>query len=424
MKSDHLSKYFQPDVETVEEFVERFKKRNFEALSTTKETEKLKKAMLLANALPVNVLTDIQRRLKPTLLSGATYEDIEKQLISLYSTKKSHIGASVSFLSRKQSAGESIVNYGGALNQLASQCNYEQCCRDRMVRDVFISGLRSPKIITALISECENKTFNEVLEKAKIVEQIHQDVVEINPSAKTFNQNVVQKYNNKSKFSPNSNEKNSKNVSSNYMCSRCGTKGGHLSNTCWARTVDCRSCGKTGYISKQCRTKKSENNGSSNENWRNKNNKTNYMLKYNEEIPEEIDPARYFKMNYIKKNYCASSTGNSTNEREAGGATSNESSARDNRSQPVYESTNERRAFSSSANGRSWTADISGSNRFLPLSTDKDTDISGDMDICAVSKYDDAYDTNMVKSKLSNAKKQKNSSFLDRRTKSMSILNQ
>ena len=66
MKSDHLSKCFQPDVETVEEFVERFKKRNFEALSTTKETEKLKKAMLLANALPVNVLTDIQRRLIPT----------------------------------------------------------------------------------------------------------------------------------------------------------------------------------------------------------------------------------------------------------------------------------------------------------------------------------------------------------------------
>ena len=28
-----------------------------------------------------------------------------------------------------------------------------------------------------------------------------------------------------------------------------------------------------------------------------------------------------------------------------------------------------------------WTADISGSNRFLPLSTAKDTDISGNMDI-------------------------------------------
>ena len=166
---------------------------------------------MLAKSLPVHVLTEVQRILKPVLLSGATFEQIESQVTALYNTKKL-----VSFLSRRQEVGESIVRYGGSLNQLTSQCKYKDCCRDTLVHDVFISGLRSVEVMASLISECENKTFSEVLDKAKLVEQIQQDVVEINPSAKQFRQNAIQQQDNiTGKKIPNKNFSRAKTAGSN-----------------------------------------------------------------------------------------------------------------------------------------------------------------------------------------------------------------
>ena len=88
--SDQDSKSFQPDIETVEEFLERFKIQKYPQISPLKDSEEAdqkKKAAILANTLPVNVLTDIHRKLKPVTLSSATYQQIETQLIALYSTK-------------------------------------------------------------------------------------------------------------------------------------------------------------------------------------------------------------------------------------------------------------------------------------------------------------------------------------------------
>ena len=193
--SDTNNKIFKPELESIEEFLERFKLQNFTTLANLKPEEKSKKAMLLANSLPVEVVTDIQRKLKPTLLSAATFEDIETQLTSLFSQKKSFIGSAVTFFTRKQQSGETVESFAKVLNELSSQCNYGECCRDKLVRDVFVSGLRSTKLMTALIHECEGKTFGEVLTRAKIIEQVNIDIEVINPSVIVYSQNMV-----KSKF--------------------------------------------------------------------------------------------------------------------------------------------------------------------------------------------------------------------------------
>ena len=138
MSESSSNKIFQPELESVSDFLERFKLQNFFLLE---EKDDKKKAISLANALPVDILTDIQRRLKPKKLSGATFLEIESHLTSLHTTKKSIIGASVAFLHRRQHSGESIENFAKSLNELASQCNYSECCRDRMLRDVFVLGL-------------------------------------------------------------------------------------------------------------------------------------------------------------------------------------------------------------------------------------------------------------------------------------------
>lgn len=48
--------------------------------------------------------------------------------------------------------------------------------RSRLLRDPFIAGLRSTKPTTALITECEEKTFEDLVQRAKRLEQISADV--------------------------------------------------------------------------------------------------------------------------------------------------------------------------------------------------------------------------------------------------------
>ena len=76
------NKVFQSELETIEEFLERWKIQNFAALKKIddkkpEERSPGEKISLLALALPVETLTDIQRKLKPTKLSEAKYEDVE-----------------------------------------------------------------------------------------------------------------------------------------------------------------------------------------------------------------------------------------------------------------------------------------------------------------------------------------------------------
>ena len=71
-----------------------------------------------------SVLTDIQRRLKPMLLTAATYDDFERNITSSYIVKRSVIGAAVTFVTPKPKPNESIEAYSKALNELASKCSY------------------------------------------------------------------------------------------------------------------------------------------------------------------------------------------------------------------------------------------------------------------------------------------------------------
>ena len=52
-----------------------------------------------------------------------------------------------------------------------------------MLWDIFVSLLRSSKLVTMLITECKEKTFHKCVEWAKLLEQVIHDVEDINPSA-------------------------------------------------------------------------------------------------------------------------------------------------------------------------------------------------------------------------------------------------
>ena len=218
-----------------------------------------KQASILANALPISVLTDIQRRLQPVKLTEVTFSDLEKNLVLSFGVKKSFVGAAVSYLKRKQRPDESIEEYAKGLNQLASKCNYKECCRDRSLRDHFLSGLRSTKLLQTLITECENKTFHECVERAKLLEQVTIDVEDINPASNPVNSHLFkmspgfQKKSYFNKFKINSS--NSKPPQS-YKCIRCGKQGNHFAHNCYALKKTCNICSKTGHLSHVCKSRK------------------------------------------------------------------------------------------------------------------------------------------------------------------------
>ena len=97
---------FNAAEETIIEFLERFAVQASESIENCGADSK-KKAAVLIKALPVSVITDLQRRLKPVKLSEATYEQLVEKLTAQFIVKKSIVGASVRFLNRKQSDNES-----------------------------------------------------------------------------------------------------------------------------------------------------------------------------------------------------------------------------------------------------------------------------------------------------------------------------
>ena len=151
-------------------------------------------------------------------------------------------------VNRKQKQDETIENYARALDDLASACKYSDCCRDRLIRDSFISGLRSSHILGGLLQECElheKRTLNEIVAKAKLLEQISNDAHDIRPSSQVNKTDVCKSLHDKSSSVP-----------GNYVCIRCGARNKHFAKHYWAVKKQCNVCKKTGHISSVCKTKK------------------------------------------------------------------------------------------------------------------------------------------------------------------------
>ena len=89
---------FDPELESIQEFFQRFQCQASDLLHKFRNDDGRKASVLLSLLLPVNIISDLQRRFAPTLLTDATYDEIHDHLLQKYSSSKSAIGASVQFL--------------------------------------------------------------------------------------------------------------------------------------------------------------------------------------------------------------------------------------------------------------------------------------------------------------------------------------
>ena len=173
--SSHQCSAFDPELESVQEFLKRFQVQNSDLLHKFRNDD-AKKASLLIKALPVSIISDLQRRLAPVLLTDASYDDIHDNLLQQFSSQKSTIGSSVQFLTCKQQHRQSFEEYARQLNSLASPCNYPSTCLDRLLHDTFVAGISNSAILSSLIQVCDQLSFRETVERAKLLETYRQDV--------------------------------------------------------------------------------------------------------------------------------------------------------------------------------------------------------------------------------------------------------
>lgn len=295
------NKLFEPERESVENFLSRFAFSNRKLLRAAKD-DPLEQAGLLGDFLPKTVILEVQQKLQPKVIQDATFDDLIKILKASYSTKKSTVGAALAFFKRTQQVGESLESYARALNDLANQCGYEENTRERNLRDQFIAGLQSSKIIEILITQGEEKSFEECVARAKTLVQISADVEDINTDRAGrwrvhLNKQHYSRTDPKKSFYRKNYSMDDKNarINDSYVCVRCTAKGKHFAKECFALNMKCNKCSKIGHLARACKSKSQ---------WRS--NRTNYINEQGYQTPpEEIDQEEFVPVRHVRQRKAA-----------------------------------------------------------------------------------------------------------------------
>ena len=257
--SSNVCSPFNPEEENFSEFLQRFQCQCSDQLHKCRNNE-TQKAHLLIKCLPVSCVTALQRRIAPVQLSDADYDLVVENLSQQYKTSKSLVGASVTFLNYKQKPQQSLEDYSNNLNKLAADCDYPSACLDRLLRDTFVANLASPVILSSLIQVCDDLTFRETLERAKLLEAFNRDVKDIHSQHSEFYRHKVYQVENIEESDPDHafQVTQRKTPPPQYLCYRCGEKGLHFSDKCKAKNFKCNVCHKLGHLARICQSNKTK----------------------------------------------------------------------------------------------------------------------------------------------------------------------
>lgn len=244
---------FDAQAETIAQFFSRFEVQMSDALHKTRN-HTIRQAAILLRALPVAMITDIQVKIAPVELKDATYDEIKSNLLESYTVKKSVIGAAVHFFTSKQEQGQTIEEYSKKIKSRASQCGFDQqISLNRILRDVFVAGSNSAPVLSTIMESADSMTFEESVEKAKLIQQIREDTAVMQrPANIHVSTTSIQDTTELNQVT--------RKVPENYKCARCGQVSSHFVDQCFAISLTCRLCKKFGHIAKVCRSSRRSNN--------------------------------------------------------------------------------------------------------------------------------------------------------------------
>ena len=150
-----------------------------DAAERTAKEGSMKRTYLLSNLGPSSYKL-LKSYCTPTAPTAKTYEELKTILREKLSPGTNVISEQYRFNQLKQGVTESLAVYMARVKEHATMCEFGQQY-DMMVRNRFITGLRSERIRTSLLSDCKNDTTaDQVYGKAVIKQQAAQSNIAMN----------------------------------------------------------------------------------------------------------------------------------------------------------------------------------------------------------------------------------------------------
>ena len=182
--------------------------------------------------------------------SKISYEDFIKDCKLLFHKPPSPVRAHYDFNRAVQDQSESVQEYLFRLRTLAEDCEFDNRA-DYFIALQLVSGCCNNKVKEELLAE-PVVDLNKFLERLLAAENATRDKKVMNDDIPSeFNDNCIGAVNTKVNIS-----KKQPTKSTGKLCFGCGSPGHFLfDDTCPAKDIDCRRCGKKGHFAKRCRTK-------------------------------------------------------------------------------------------------------------------------------------------------------------------------
>ena len=149
---------FDADHEKFADYLDRLE-THFRIIEASEANKKLLFISLLTPALHKLLKSLVY----PDTYNTRSYNQIKTVLSHHLDPELLVIPSSNAFINRKQKAGETVSEYINELRSLAVPCKYKEQFLSRILRDVFVAGLRSKKMLDRLFTEDDTtleKTFD------------------------------------------------------------------------------------------------------------------------------------------------------------------------------------------------------------------------------------------------------------------------
>nr|XP_019559166.2 uncharacterized protein LOC109427935 [Aedes albopictus] len=136
------------------------------------------KRKLIVHYIGLPALRKLNQLLYPKTHKDVTYEVVVTKLKAYFSPKRNRIAQSVDFFKRNQQDFEKVADFAVELQALSKHCEFGDFL-DKALRDKFIAGIASAKIQGELMNSDDNSTFEQAVVKAKVLEQIEEDMTKM-----------------------------------------------------------------------------------------------------------------------------------------------------------------------------------------------------------------------------------------------------
>ena len=221
MASNSMLEAFNPAVESVDDYKERF---DFYCTAAGVRQDQCK-ALFLARV-GWEVFLKMKTLASPRPLTELDLPQIVNLMKEHYKKDTIEIAEHFKFFKRVQQEQETLTNYLAELRKLAKNCNFGGYL-DTALRDQLVCRLKDRKIQRELLC-IPNLTLAMASERARAAEAASRETQQLNPAVTTHQLSHH-----------------------GSQCHRCG-KQGHTGATCIHKDKHCHYCNKVGQLSSLC----------------------------------------------------------------------------------------------------------------------------------------------------------------------------